>query len=404
MKKAFSYSAGERGRNRVRVGTDRRTGILYMAWMEERAEKRRSLGHRDREAAKQKADELAARFAEIPTASSRSLTLARLFQLYHERRTPKKKSEMHLLHDHRAGKLFMAAFGSGFDPHNLDRACWDHYIEERRTGRLVADGKQYGPVRDRAVQEDLKFVVSVLNWACGFLENGRPLLDRNPWGSEIRRAQSWGMPREKTPRRPAMTDELRRLLCSHAPSWQMRAAMLLGRETVSRNSSVRQLRWDDVDLRDKTVRWRGEFDKVGREVITPLSDEAIEVLKQVPRQLDSPWIFASDTDPSQPTPRDTFQIWLRRAKDRLLRSIEDEQERERMRQRLHGLGYHGEKRAGVRDDWFRSLDPKRQELFSRTNHKTLVDVYDDVSLDEMRQALRERRRSEPRWEELRLGA
>ncbi len=50
----------------------------------------------------------------------------------------------------------------------------------------------------------------------------------------------------------------------------MSAALLMGRETVSRNSSVRQLRWDDIDLREETVRWRGEFDKVGREVPTPL--------------------------------------------------------------------------------------------------------------------------------------
>src|SRR5690606_11693469 len=35
MKRAFSYSAGERGRNRVRIGTDRRTGVLYIAWMED---------------------------------------------------------------------------------------------------------------------------------------------------------------------------------------------------------------------------------------------------------------------------------------------------------------------------------------------------------------------------------
>ena len=391
MKKAFSYSAGERGRNRVRIGTDRRTGMLYIAWMEDRAERRRSLGHRDPDAAKKKADELAARFADLPVAA-RSLTLARLFHLYHERRTPKKKSEMSRRHDHRAAKLFMAAFGSGFDPRNLDRACWDHYIEERRAGRLVVDGKQYSPVRERPIQQDLKFVIAVLNWACGFLENGRPLLERNPWGTEIRRAQRWEMPKEKTPRRPAMTDELRTRLCEHAPNWQMAAALQLGRDTISRNSSVRQLRWDDIDLREGTVRWRGEFDKVGREVVTPLSHEAIRILEGVPRRLGSPWIFASGSDPEQPTPRDTFQIWLRRSKDRLLASIENEQERERMRQRLHGLGYHGEKRAGVRDNWFRSLDPKRQEMFARTNHKTLVDVYDDVSLDEMREALRERQR------------
>jgi hypothetical protein len=389
MKKAFSYSAGERGRNRVRIGTDRRTGILYIAWMEEGVEKRKSLGHRDR--AKKTADTMAAKFAELPASTPRTLTLERLFQLYHDRRTP-QKSDMSQRHDRRAAKLFLAAFGRGTDPRTLDRRHWEHYIEARRTGRLEVDGRRFAPVRPRPIQQDLKFMVAVLNWACGVM-NGQPLLERNPWSSEIRRSQSWPMPKERTPRRPRMTDELRELLCLHAPSWQMGAAMLLGRETVSRNSSVRRLRWEDIDLREGTVRWAGEFDKVGREVVTPLSDEAIEVLKRAPRRLGRPWVFASDTDPTQPTPRNTFQIWLRRAKARLLAWIGDEQERERMRQRLKGLGYHGEKRAGVRDDWFRSLDPKRQEMFSRTNHKTLVDVYDDVSLEEMREALRTRKRA-----------
>jgi integrase len=390
MKKAFSYSAGERGRNRVRVGTDPRTGMLFIAWMEDGREKRKSLRHRDRNAAKKTADELAARFTELSTAS-RSLTLARLFHLYHERRTPKKRSESTRDHDHRAAKLFMAAFGSGFDPRNLDRACWDHFIEERRTGRLVVDGRKYGPVRDRTVQQDLKLMIAVLNWGCGFLENGKPLLERNPWGIELRRAQRWEMPRERTPKRPPMTEEIRTLLFQHAPNWQMVAALQLGRDTISRNSSVRQLQWSDIDLKDATVRWRSEFDKSGREIVTPLSDEAIRILQGIPRRLRSPWVFASEEDPMQPTRKDVFQLWLRRAKDRLLASIEDEDERARMAQRLKGLGYHGEKRAGVRDNWFRSLDPKRQEMFARTNHRTLVDVYDDVSLEEMRESLRERK-------------
>jgi hypothetical protein len=94
------------------------------------------------------------------------------------------------------------------DSRNLDRACWDHYIEERRTGRLMVEGKAYGPVKDRQVQQDLKLMVAVLNWVRGFLEDGRPILERNPWGAEIRRAQNWELPREKTPHPHTMTDEL----------------------------------------------------------------------------------------------------------------------------------------------------------------------------------------------------
>jgi hypothetical protein len=93
-------------------------------------------------------------------------------------------------HDRRAAKLFMAAFGSETDPRDLDRRHWDFYIDVRRTGELVVGGRRYPAVRARPIQQDLKLMVAVLNWACGVIENGQPLLERNPWGTEIRRSQS----------------------------------------------------------------------------------------------------------------------------------------------------------------------------------------------------------------------
>ena len=64
-------------------------------------------------------------------------------------------------------------------------------------------------------------------------------------------------------------------------------------------------------------------------------------------------MFPSATDPSKPMPRNTFQIWLRRAKDKWTRSV-PEIERERLRPCLRGVGFHAEKGAGVRDPWFRT--------------------------------------------------
>lgn len=188
------------------------------------------------------------------------------------------------------------------------------------------------------------------------------------------------MPKEQSPNRPAMTNVVREALIDHSPHWQFELALLLGRYTVSRNSSVRHLRWSDVDLETGTIRWRGEYDKTGREVVVPLPEEATEALRRAPRGIGNAWIFASETDPNQPTPRDTFQTWMRRAKQRAGVAV-------------RGLGFHSEKRAGVRDAWFRSLDPKMKEKFSRTNHRTLVDVYDEVSMEEMREALQQRRRT-----------
>ena len=62
---SWSYSAGERGRNRVRV-FENRNGMLYVefyerGWNGEARPKRYSLRHQDRRRARQQADEIAVR-------------------------------------------------------------------------------------------------------------------------------------------------------------------------------------------------------------------------------------------------------------------------------------------------------------------------------------------------------
>lgn len=95
---------------------------------------------------------------------------------------------------------------------------------------------------------------------------------------------------------------------------------------------------------------------------------------------------------SHPTSRNTFQIWLRRTKAAWLRSIEGEAERQKVGAALRGLGYHGEQRAGVRDPKFRQLPPAIQEEIAGTNYTTLRRIYDDVTVDDMRDAWSESQR------------
>ena len=54
-----SYSAGERGRNRVLVFPDPRTGLIQIEWREGGRRLTQSLGHRDRDRAKRQADAVA---------------------------------------------------------------------------------------------------------------------------------------------------------------------------------------------------------------------------------------------------------------------------------------------------------------------------------------------------------
>ena len=58
-----SYSAGEWGRNRVRVFADPKTGLYQIEWRDNGRRLTRSLKHRDWPRAKRQADEVAAGFA-----------------------------------------------------------------------------------------------------------------------------------------------------------------------------------------------------------------------------------------------------------------------------------------------------------------------------------------------------
>jgi hypothetical protein len=99
-------------------------------------------------------------------------------------------------------------------------------------------------------------------------------------------------------------------------------------------------------------------------------------------------VFPSETDPNKGTPRHTWQRWLRRAKERWLRAVEDPEEQARLREALRGIGYHSEKRAGVRDPRFRQLSRTEQEELAGTSWDVLSTVYDDLTEEDLRDAVR----------------
>jgi hypothetical protein len=53
------------------------------------------------------------------------------------------------------------------------------------------------------------------------------------------------------------------------------------------------------------------------------------------------------------------------------------------------VGYHSEKREGVRDKSFRSLPPKIQEELAGTRFETLSSIYDNVDVEDMRAAMKQ---------------
>jgi hypothetical protein len=60
-----------------------------------------------------------------------------------------------------------------------------------------------------------------------------------------------------------------------------------------------------------------------------------------------------------------------------------------MRKELKRVGFHSEKRSGVRDPNFRKLPASIQEEMSGTNYATLRRVYDEITPDDIREAWRD---------------
>ncbi len=286
-------------------------------------------------------------------------------------------------HDRRAARLFLACFGPGRRPETLNRIDWDNFIDARRHGRVPG----YAPVGERQIAYDLKFMIAVLNWATAAGENGQPYLGANPWSAERRRTLSLKMPRPVPKPQPTMTTEFHERLIEHAPDWRFRLAMILGRGTISRNGSVRFLKWTDIDFERRTIRWRGEYQKDtrsrGEDRFIPLSEDMVRALREAEVQgIGEAWIFPSPTDLTKPCSRHVMQGWLKVAKRRLLDAIRDREAREAMRAALAGVGFHAQKRYAVRAH--RHLPAKVLEALARTKYQTLLEVYDYVDVEDMR--------------------
>ena len=120
-------------------------------------------------------------------------------------------------------------------------------------------------------------LIAVLNWAAKSRdEQGRLLLDRNPL-KDLR------TPTEKNPNRVVLAEEEYHALlnASRTVDWRFRVALVLAHETGHRIGAIRQLRWLDIDFDGGTILWRAEHDKSGYEHITPVTDEALDALKEV---------------------------------------------------------------------------------------------------------------------------
>ena len=175
-KDRLSYSAGEKGRNRVRVFEDPKTGMMQLEWRESGQRIQKTLKHRDGDKAKKQADQFAGEYsAPKADAESEPLTLGKLFEIYLGEVTPNKSKAVQKF-DKAAAKRLEACLRSERTVSQLSRREWDLFIRERTSGKIT--GRSVGP---RTVTRDLKFLLATINWATVSGDGrGGVLLSRNP--------------------------------------------------------------------------------------------------------------------------------------------------------------------------------------------------------------------------------
>lgn len=178
------------------------------------------------------------------------------------------------------------------------------------------------PVRLRTAESDLVVLHQMLNWAATVRVKRVRLLHGNPLAG-IRRA------REQNPRRPIASFErftatrtaMQRLSAEEDTEeartrWtKMELALVLAEATGRRLGSIRQLKWEDIDLPASTIHWRAEADKKRREAVIPMPLPLAHELRHFQRRLGtmSGWIFSSEQEAGRPMDRHLFDKWLTRA-------------------------------------------------------------------------------------------
>lgn len=265
---AALYAAGERGRNRIRLLADPRTGVLQLEYRCEQGRKARtSCKTRDLAAGKEMADALAAQLASgARHTGRRPLTLRALFDRHDAElgpaQMPRKREQ-----DRHAARNLCAILGATARAAALTPADARRYFAERRR-RGDQRTSQRRALGTRAAAYELKYLKAALAWAVSEGELARSTLD------------GFTVPSEKNPRRPVLRAGQYAALLAVADRVHeyCRTLLVLAHETGHRIGALLALQWEDVDTRARLVRWRAAADKARREHTTPLSAAAVDAL------------------------------------------------------------------------------------------------------------------------------
>ena len=288
-KRNWTFSAGERPHT---VTIFERDGNLHArAWDPTRRGgrgdwKRRSLKHNDRAKAKAYARDQAAKLEKGTADITQGIVnLGQVIDLYLCHHSP-QKGEREQEADKRRAEMWRRFLGGDTDPHTIRLASWQRFIDLRLSGAI--DGRarpvpieNRRTVRTRSINQDLKWLGWILNWATKWLTpQGNYLMQENP-------VRGYRVPSEKNPRRPvatedryqatrAKTDQVTMEVRWHGKSKTVRSHLSEVLDVIHgtgrRLSAVLQLQYENLLLQDGphgAIRWPAATDKTGRETLVP---------------------------------------------------------------------------------------------------------------------------------------
>ena len=312
-RRCWSKSIGEPGR-RVRLYEARPGGPIMRSAFVNGKEDRKSLKHRDKEKAIGEAYELVrALLANEKALDEQSVTLGMVAELYKQSPAFATKKPRPRKADTRTLERVVTFLGRARNVETLSESDVQRFVLARRQGvgslLRVQPGKV---VRDQAIASDLVILMTALNWATRErTKDGRRLLKENP-------LHGVRLPREKNPKRPVMLHDvyLRLLAVADQIHPLLKLALIVAEGTGRRISAWCNLRWDDVDFQNGSIRWRAETDKTGFEQTVPMTDpvkDALAAARRAQGAIGNTPVFTAPKDPQKACSRHLFDTWLRKA-------------------------------------------------------------------------------------------
>jgi hypothetical protein len=338
-----SETVGERP-HRLRIFERRLGGTIYCQYWDRETQRqtRINLGHRNWEQARLWAQREAGLLSDGLAKSLKrdAVTVDAVLSAYLETRTPSKVASEQQ-GDQRRAALFRTLWRSRL-VRSLGERDWRDFIRIRTAGglritRVKPDGTPtvttLGPVRARTVDADLVFINAVFNWACQTMVDGRPLIDRNPFGNPVPGSKRWlERPKEMEPQRPVVVEEWCEKVRDAAAKVRARVGgayretplptmIEVAHGTARRITAVCRLRTTDLEWGERdgqrtvtAVRWSPI--KGAQAVVVPVNVEVGAALAAYVRTsglIGDRWLFPAPKDGSRHVSKRVATEWLYRA-------------------------------------------------------------------------------------------